>query len=431
MASSDLISQISNRLPSGTGIYLHSGTKTTAGVMYYHVGPVTPKVPLFFEIHTGSTHVTSLQDFWKTHVAACQIENDLPTDQQLLERISISYEPVDAYYYPTGSSKTLAAIVAEPEGTWTTNQTRIDSFKSGAFERIYERLPFGTPVCYMEPGFPPLLLTLEKAHPDHDPYPGCIVFRASAEQPTGIELVSNSWHKRITTKFNHIRHVSSWYKKNVMGGSRSRALPLYNLYLTSGPYKGRNMGQLLDNSPWTAPAAKAEPTELFPIGSHKDTAVHVASIDYMLKKMEPLCRPCRVINAIKIMKYTIGHSEFVNNYHNFNTTVVAKARQFLKDHSDEPELVAQCQLVVQTYDLPNVVEVVVNSNSSSSSSPPVEPAAINEVVSGHSDNHVPQTSDEIIASLRRSIAELEQKNAALKANSMTLKAMLEASLKTL
>uniref|UniRef100_A0A6C0AQ72 Uncharacterized protein n=1 Tax=viral metagenome TaxID=1070528 RepID=A0A6C0AQ72_9ZZZZ len=420
MPSSDLIKQITDRIPSGSGIYLRSGDKVTAGVLYYSDCPIiTP----FFEIHTGTSHVASIQEFWKKHVSSHQIEDDSPTDQQLLERLSINFQDIDAAGYPKGTSETLASMLATEEHAWFRSMRRIDAFKMGAFDRIYEKLDFGTTLCYMGLGSPPLYLTLERRYSQHT-YPGNIVLTASEDQPANIDL-----SRLPSRKFNHLNHVSNWYKKNVMGCWRANWSPLYDLYIVSGPYKGRNMGQLLDDSPLN----KVTSTNLFPPGSKMDMAVHVASIDYMLKKMDTLCRPCRVINVIKIMKYVLDHSVFVNSRDNFKKTVVAKARQFLKEEADEPALVAQCQLVVQMYDLPNVVEVaVVESNSSSvasnSSSSSVAPAASNSSSAPEASNPVKKskllTADEMVMVLRRTVAELEQKNA-------TLKAMLEASLKTL
>jgi len=421
--SYDLINQITTRLPSGTGIYLRTGDKVTSGVMYYYDYPATPTISNFFEIHTGTTHVPSLQDFWKTHVSTHQVENDGPTDQQLLERLSITFQPIEAVLnYPSGSSKTFAEILATTEDIWFRNQRRIDTFKRGAFDRIYEKLDFGTSLCYMELGYPPLYLTLEKRYSERT-FPGNFEFRAVADQPAGIDLP----HSKT---FSHLNHTKNWYMKNVMNTNSHyypKFSPLYNLYLVSGPYKGRNLGQLLDNSPWIK--SETEVPELFPVGSRKDIIGHVGSIDYMLKKMEYLCKPCRVNNVIKIMKYLLGHSLFVNAQPKFKKTVLDKAHQFLEAHPDEPELVKYCQLVVQTYDPPNVVEV--SSSSSSSSVAPIESnsssssssssATINEVVT--SQDHPSKTTDEIIITLRRQNAELEHKNA-------TLKAMLEAYLKT-
>ena len=450
MSSSDLIKQITDRIPSGTGIYLRSGDKVTAGVLYYGDGL---GIATFFEIHTGTSHVASIQDFWKKHVSSHQIEDDSPTDQQLLERLSINFQAIDAAQYPPGTSKTVASILATEEHTWARYLRRIDAFKMGAFDRIYEKLDFGTTLCYMELGSPPLYLTLERRYSQHT-YPGNIVLTASEDQPANIDLSD-----RPTRKFNHLNHVSNWYKKHVVGRWQWRGSPLYDLYIVSGPYKGRNLGQLLDDSPKAETAtATATVAELFAPGSKKDTSVHIASIGYMLNKMDPLCRPCRVINVIKIMKYVLGHSVFVNGHGNFNKTVVAKARQFLKEEADEPELVAQCQLVVQMYDPPNVVEVAVvevasNSSSSSSSSSVTEapvasnsssssssvaPVASNSSSSSSSSSVAPDTGNsslspqkgklktalESITTLRQTVADLEQKNA-------TLKAMLEASLKTL
>jgi len=444
MSSSDLIKQITDRIPSGSGIYLRSGEKVTAGVLYYSDCPIiTP----FFEIHVGTSHVASIQEFWKKHVSSHQIEDDSPTDQQLLERLSINFQAIDAAQYPPGTSKTLSSIVATEEYTWFRYLRRIDAFKMGAFDRIYEKLDFGTTLCYMEIGSPPLYLTLEKRY-SQQTYPGNIVLTASEDQPANVDLSD-----RPTRKFNHLNHVSNWYKKHVACRWQGRKSPLYDLYIVSGSYKGRNLGQLLDDSP------KAEAVELFAPGSKMDTAVHIGTLGYMLNKMDPLCRPCRVTNVIKIMKYVLGHSVFVNGHNTLNKTVVAKARQFLKEEADEPELVAQCQLVVQMYDPPNVVEVaVVESNSSSSSVPvasnsssssvpvasnsssspaPVAsnssssseaPVVSNSSVAPEASNPVKKsklmTADEMVTVLRKTVAELEQKNA-------TLKAMLEASMKTL
>jgi hypothetical protein len=428
--SSDLVTQITDRLPSGTGIYLRSGDKTTAGVLYYRVGPAFP----FFEIHTDTTHVFSLQDFWKKHVSSHQIEDDSPTDQQLLERLSINFQAIEAAQYPPGTSKTVASILATEEHTWARYLRRIDAFKMGAFDRIYEKLDFGTTLCYMELGSPPLYLTLERRYSQHT-YPGNIVLTASEDQPANIDLSA-----RPTRQFNHLNHVSNWYGKHVARRWQWRGSPLYDLYLVSGPYKGRNLGNLLDDSAWTKAATEAP--ELFPIGSQKDRSQHIAAIDYMLKKNLTICKPCQIVNVIAIMKYVRKHGSFVNVNASFKTTVVAKAREFIDKYLEEAEMVAECRRVIEVYDpLPNVVEVAVvevasnSSSSSSSSSVPVatvpsnsSSSIVNEVVSPQpikvDDLPPPMTADEIIITLRRLNAELEQKNA-------TLKAMLEASLKTL
>jgi hypothetical protein len=265
--SADLITQLSERLTQGSGIYLDIGGKMITASVYFspfeiHVRLPTPVV------------VTTLQEFYRLARHSVTVWDRVTslgelTDQELLNHIYYRHQVYEREPSPggyVGHHHTLAHILSVPVSDWLRQRDRHEKAKNPLFQDIFKRISQGTEVLYMEPGFPALTLTLEKdniyrnyARPDWD---HIVQLVASKHQPAGIDCSGR--------RFDHPEHLKNWYRKHVKR-SYNHYLPvhpLYCTYFTSGSHRGLTLGQYLDSKKeGLFLTASKDGKEIFPAGS--------------------------------------------------------------------------------------------------------------------------------------------------------------------
>ena len=271
--SANLITQLSERLSSGSGIYLDLGGKLITASVYFQP----------FEIHVRlptPVVVTTIQEFY--HVARRSVtvwDRVTPlgelTDQELLNHTYYRYQIYEREPSPGGYVSryhTLNQILSVPLPDWLKQRQRHEVAKSTLLADIFGRISQGTEFLYMEPGFPALTLTLEK-----DNHYRCHVSEewdyevqlvASEHQPAGIDCPGR--------RFDHPQHLKNWYRKHVTkrrastnSSSEGPSIhPLYCTYFTSGSHRGLTLGQYLDSKDEKLfQTADKDGKEIFPVGS--------------------------------------------------------------------------------------------------------------------------------------------------------------------
>jgi hypothetical protein len=265
--SADLITQLSERLTQGSGIYLDIGGKMITASVYFspfeiHVRLPTPVV------------VTTLQEFYRLARSSVTVWDSVTplgelTDQELLNHIYYRHQVYEREPSPggyVGHHHTLAHILSVPVSDWLRQRDRHEKAKNPLFQDIFKRISQGTEVLYMEPGFPALTLTLEKdniyrnyVRPDWD---HIVQLVASKHQPAGIDCSGR--------RFDHPEHLKNWYRKHVKR-SYNHYLPvhpLYCTYFTSGSHRGLTLGQYLDSKKeGLFLTASKDGKAIFPVGS--------------------------------------------------------------------------------------------------------------------------------------------------------------------
>jgi hypothetical protein len=263
--STDLITQLSERLTQGSGIYLDLGGKLITASVYFQP----------FEIHVRlptPVVVTTIQEFY--HVARRSVtvwDRVTPlgelTDQELLNHTYYRYQIYEREPSPGGYVSryhTLNQILSVPLPDWLKQRQRHEVAKSPLFQDIFKRISQGTEVLYMEPGFPALTLTLEKdnhyRHHAREDWDHIVQLVASEHQPAGIDCHGH--------RFDHPEHLKNWYRKHVTKCTPSHIHPLYCTYFTSGSHRGLTLGQYLDSKKeGLFLTASKDGKEIFPAGS--------------------------------------------------------------------------------------------------------------------------------------------------------------------
>ena len=265
--SADLITQLSERLTQGSGIYLDIGGKVITASVYFspfeiHVRLPTPVVAM------------SLQEFYRLARSSVTVWDGKCTltemsDQELLDHIYYRHQVYEREPSPggyVGRYHTLKHILSVPLPDWLKQRQRHEKAKSPLFQDIFKRISQGTEVLYMEPGFPALTLTLEKdnhyRHHAREDWDHIVQLVASEHQPAGIDCHGH--------RFDHPEHLKNWYRKHV-----KRSLchylpvhPLYCTYFTSGSHRGLTLGQYLDSKKeGLFLTASKDGKEIFPAGS--------------------------------------------------------------------------------------------------------------------------------------------------------------------
>ena len=263
--SANLITQLSERLTQGSGIYLDIGGKVITASVYFQP----------FEIHVRlptPVVATTIQEFY--HVARRSVtvwDRVTPlgelTDQELLNHIYYRHQVYERDPSPggyVGRYHTLNHILSVSVPDWLKQRQRHEKAKSPLFQDIFKRISQGTEVLYMEPGFPALTLTLEKdnhyRHHAREDWDHIVQLVASEHQPAGIDCHGH--------RFDHPEHLKNWYRKHVTKCTPSHIHPLYCTYFTSGSHRGLTLGQYLDSKKeGLFLTASKDGKEIFPVGS--------------------------------------------------------------------------------------------------------------------------------------------------------------------